>query len=198
MDVDQRRILRLTNYVMDLQRRNREELGFLPAMAIREYAARSQILPAGTNHDWYGYLLFYDGRNGNLPRKHPTTLKIHQVCIQYDVRRVLHATRLVDTIVQRAHDRGMTHVQAWVATDIDANAFWKALGFRIIDTRQGGRKRNRLHHLWSLKIPAVRNVHCTELGRSLHCPPGSLPRCYACGAVSFPAVAACISPPASQ
>jgi len=145
----------LARYAEHLQRLHPEELGFLPRMSIREYSQRGQIIPAFENDDCCGYVLYYDGRNGNRPRKHPYTLKIHQMCVEYDARRVHHALDLFARTTRIAVCGGMTHIEAWVASDIDANAFWSATGCEHVATRMGGRKRHRLHNLWRFQLPAV-------------------------------------------
>lgn len=140
----------LVRYVVHQQSLNRDELGFLPTLAITEYAERRQILPAVDNGDLAAYALFYDGRNGNPPKRNPGRLHVHQICTAHDTRRIYHATHLINALIERAQQRKFNEIAAWVADDIPANAFWQALGFKHIATRLGGQKRNRLHNLWLL------------------------------------------------
>lgn len=162
--------IRLVRYCDHLQSMHPDELGFLPRVAIAEYSERRQIFPATQNGEWCGYILFFDGRNGKRPRLHPYTLKMHQICIQYDVRRVLHATRLVDRLVRRAEQSGMNCIEGWVASDLDANVFWDAVGFEKVDTRLGGRKRKRVHNLWRKCVPAIRFPRLSLEQRTHHPP----------------------------
>lgn len=160
----------LVPYVIHLQSQHREELGFLPRLAIQEYSARGQIIPAIENDTICGYMLYYSGRNGNRPRNHPDTLKIHQMCVQYDARRVHHALRLFDLSTRLAAEKGMHTVEAWVASDIDANAFWNATGSIHVATRLGGRKRNRYHNLWRYCIPAATTIRLVNNSESILSP----------------------------
>ena len=142
----------LVDYVVAQQTRHREQLGFLPRIAIAEYADRRQILPAVQNDELAAYALFYDGRNGHRPRRNPFTLHVHQICTQYDARRLYHATALINRLIDRANINNFREITAWVANDIPANDFWEAIGFKHVATRLGGAKRNRVHNLWRLPI----------------------------------------------
>jgi len=155
MDLTDTYARRVLAYVVDLQSRNRDELGFLPRMALQEYIKRGQVIPAVDNDYWVGYVLYYDGRNGKRPQKHPDTVKIHQICVQHDARRILNAARLLANVETLARKNRFQYIKAWVATDIEANAFWRAMGYHLIAQRLGGQKRNRVHNLWCLKLPAV-------------------------------------------
>lgn len=150
----------LQKYVEKMQRLHNEELGFLPSCAIREYVERDQVLPATENGELCSYALYFDGRNGKRPRLHPSTLKIHQICTQYDARFLHHATTLINRILAVATDKNFRTIQAWVATDIDANDFWSAVGFTCVAQRIGGKKRGRIHNLWELTL--VNDSHPAE------------------------------------
>lgn len=139
-------------FASHLQRKHTDQLGFLPTVAIKEYAQRGQILLAHQNDQPCAYAIYFDGRNGNRPRFDPLTIRIHQLCTQEDARRILHATHLVNQIYDIAKTGHFTAIRAWVAHDIPANEFWHAVGFNIHATRQGGRRRNRLHNLWILNL----------------------------------------------
>lgn len=138
----------LAKFAASLQRKHTDELGFLPTVALREYAERGQIIPARENDEPIGYVLYFDGRAGKPPAKHPTQVKLHQVCIQYDARGILHGTELVREVERRARENAFTTVTAWVASDLEANQFWSAIGYKLAGTRQGGKRRNRIHNLW--------------------------------------------------
>ncbi len=147
-------------YVRHLLSLHRDELGFLSTLALHEYWQRGQILLQHENGQPCGYVLWYDGRNGNRPLRRPADLAIHHACIQYDARRITHGTELVRWIVQHARASGFSRINAWVADDIPANAFWKAIGFQHVATRLGGEKRKRVHNLWARStaketVPAV-------------------------------------------
>lgn len=140
--------IQLAKFAASLQRKHTDELGFLPTVALREYAERGQIIPARENDEPIGYVLYFDGRAGKPPAKHPHQVKLHQVCVQYDARGILHGTQLVREVERRARQNRFATVTAWVASDLEANKFWRAIGYKLTDTRQGGKRRNRIHNLW--------------------------------------------------
>lgn len=149
---------RLVNFVLHQQRTNSDELGFLPRLAITEYAERNQIIATSQNGDLLSYALFYDGRNGHRPRKNPHRLHVHQISTIYEARLLHHATNLINTLYDLANQRAFTEITAWVANDIPANEFWQTIGFTHVATRRGGKRRNRLHNLWLLKIEPYSNT----------------------------------------
>jgi GNAT superfamily N-acetyltransferase len=157
----------LAKFAAALQRKHTDELGFLPTVALREYAERGQIIPASENDEPIGYVLYFDGRAGKPPAKHPDRVKLHQVCIQYDARGIYHGTQLVREVERRARTHGFSTVTAWVASDLPANQFWRAIGYELNDTRPGGKRRNRIHNLWIRHIGTNRpDVTIERIGNS--------------------------------
>lgn len=141
-------------YVVDLQNKNRISVGFLPTVAIREYFDRSQIWVARENGDPCGYLLFGSHRHVR-PVYDMGTMKIIQACVQYDARRVAHATRLVQALELKAVQDGYERIALWCAEDLEANVFWRSMGFSNCGTRIGGtsRKKPRIHNRWIKALP---------------------------------------------
>ncbi len=142
----------LLKYVVSLQAKHREELGFLPRLALSEYVDRGQVWPSFENGDVVGYCLFYDGRNGHGPVRHPDVLKVHQVCTQYDARNLWRAAGLIGSVIRRAEQGGFRWVTARVAQEIDANGFWRAMGFELRGIVAGGAKRGRKLNVWRLRV----------------------------------------------
>lgn len=130
--------------------KNYEAVGFLPLPRLEEYAQRGQILLQTENDDPCGYLAFGNGW---------PTLKVYQCCIQYDARRLEHATALVNRLVVIGRQRGCTAISLWCADDLDANAFWKASGFHFGGQRDVGNRRGRKHNKWVLWIPDTPQLH---------------------------------------
>lgn len=150
-----KRVDAIVRYACHLQRQHTDQLGFLPTVAIREYADRGQVIVATENDDPVSYVLFYTGRHGNRPKRDPLTCRIHQLCTQYDARRLAHATHLLNQVIDIATAAHFLELQAWVADDLPANDFWQAVGFHKVAQRWGGERRNRLHNLWKLELPAA-------------------------------------------
>jgi len=126
-------------YVMSLMRANRESVGGLPRPAIDERIERGTLLLGTVNDDPAGYLL-YDYRGGSL--------RIPQACIQYDARRRAYGADLVRELLARyplAHE-----IRLRCAADLEANLFWRDLGFTCTATTPGGRRRGRTLNHWTL------------------------------------------------
>ena len=142
------------HYCDHLQRTLAEQVGYLHRSALEKYHDRNQILPAWQNDELCGYLLFNDTPGQRLARRRPTTCTIYQAAIQYDAQRTKHGTILVNQVIARARRTGLYFLDCWVTNTIPANDFWKALGFDLIDTRPGGRKRKRTLNHYRLRLPA--------------------------------------------
>lgn len=138
----------LLKYAVHLQRECTNELGFLTRQALNEYNQRGQIVPAIENGEPCGYMAFYDGRNGNRPRNDPNTIRIYQIAVQHDARRIYHATGLVSRLLYHAQANRFTAISLRCATDLPANKFWRALGFMRTETTVGGNGRGRLIDHW--------------------------------------------------
>jgi hypothetical protein len=125
-------------YVMALQRANRESVGGLPSPALKERIDRGTLALASINDDPVGYLL-YDLRDG--------ILRIAQACIQYDARRRTYGEQLWLWLINR-HGPAMHEARLRCAADIDANVFWRSMGFTCLGVVPGGVRRGRLINLW--------------------------------------------------
>ncbi|MFL5864689.1 MAG: GNAT family N-acetyltransferase [Solirubrobacteraceae bacterium] len=124
---------------MSLMRANRESVGGLPEPAISERLERGTVLLAEINGDPVGYVL-YDYRGG--------VLRIPQACIQYDARRRKYGEALMVALLARHHDADEVSLRC--ATDLEANVFWRDMGFTCVGTTPGGRRRGRTINSWAL------------------------------------------------
>jgi len=124
-------------YLVSLMRANRESVGGLPAPAIQERIQRGTALLAEINSDPIGYLL-YD-RNG-------ATVRVPQACIQYDARRRKYGEALVVRLMEIAADADEVSLRC--AADLEANVFWRDMGFTCVGTVAGGRRRGRTINCW--------------------------------------------------
>jgi hypothetical protein len=125
-------------YIVSLMRANRESVGGLPAPAILERLKRGTVLLAKENDDPIGYLL-YDVRNKNI--------RIPQACIQYDARRRDFGIKLVNDLLGAYPDAEQISLRC--AADLEANLFWRDLGFTCTGTVPGGRRRGRTINYWT-------------------------------------------------
>lgn len=126
-------------YLVSLMRANRESVGGLPEVAIMERLMRGTILVAEINQDPVGYLL-YDLRDGHL--------RIPQACIQYDARRRRYGEALLTSLFSAHPD--IEDVSLRCAADLEANIFWRDMGFTCVGTVKGGSRRGRTINCWTL------------------------------------------------
>lgn len=136
-------------YIVDLANRHRHELGFLPRAAFTEYVDRHRALLALENQCPAGYVLWRPPNPYRPPADPPTTRIIH-ACIQFDARRHQLATDIIAHIERQTPSASPGYITCWCAEDLDANAFWSAIGFRLIGQRErriAGRTTRR-HNLW--------------------------------------------------
>lgn len=130
---------RLLAYVDHLQRKNAESLSFYPLCTFEREAEKYRIFVGILNDDPCGYL--YCGA-------YKRTLKIHQVCIQYDTRRKLYGASLVAVVERCAIDRQCDRVRLRCGFDLDANRFWADLGYHCVRVESGGVRRMRKINVW--------------------------------------------------
>lgn len=126
-------------YLMSLMRANRESVGGLPAPAMLERIERGTVLLASINDDPVGYLL-YDSDGARI--------RIPQACIQYDARRRRYGVALLQAL--RAAHPNIQEITLRCAADLEANVFWRDMGFTCTGTRPGGRRRGRTINCWAL------------------------------------------------
>lgn len=124
-------------YIVSLEEKNRESVGHLPKPALRERIGRGTVA-LGTLNGWpFGYLL-YDYRSG--------ICKIHQACIQYDARRKTYGAALLWWTLDRLD--GLLRCDLRCAADLEANLFWREMGFGTVAVVDGGVRRGRKLNLW--------------------------------------------------
>ena len=134
--------------VAHLSNAHRAELGFIPwPKFVAVYAPRNQLIYQRDRHGTViGYLL-----HGNLCPAQPA--RIYQVCIDYDHRHLLHATRAVHELYTRCRTAGCTSIGFWCLASLPANAFWHALGGQIVDSGVRNSKTRAFLLEYRLSIP---------------------------------------------
>ena len=127
----------LIGFVDSLQKKNAECLSFYPRQVFEREAEKGRIFLGLLNGEPCGYL--YAGALGR-------DVKLHQVCIQYDARRFMYGAGIVHCMEQYAKDA--TSITLRCGFDIEANEFWKALGYQCIAHQAGGVRRMRTINVW--------------------------------------------------
>lgn len=137
-------------YLDHLQLTHRSQLGFLPRVAQLGYLTTRRVLLLAVNDSPAGFLLWRKTRHPD-PRLTRLGLQIVQICVEPGLRRLLHATLLLDSLESQPALARSTYTRCWCASDLPANGFWSALGFRndlTRDSTQAGRTL-RTHHHWT-------------------------------------------------
>jgi len=133
-----------TTYIDYLQHKNAEDLSFYPMSVLEREIVHGRIVLAEVNQTPAGYL--YHG-SLNSP-----TLRIHQACIQYDLRGYLYGAALVRWLIDLGRVSGAQEIALRCGSDIAANGFWRVMGFECIAVTQGGARRMRDINAWRLVL----------------------------------------------
>lgn len=156
----------LLRYYDDLQRKLAEYVGYLHVPVLEKYQRRGQILPAFENDELCGYVLFNDTPAKKLRKDMPACARIYQAAIQYDAQRIKHGTLLVNQVIHRARQKGFYLLDCFVTDTIPANDFWTALGFHLIGTRPGGKRRKRTLNHYRLRLPTTPQAQSITVPRT--------------------------------
>lgn len=133
----------LVDYCDWLARKNSEALSFIPRPMLEHYAEVGQIVTERENGEMCGFLIFGNGW---------PTLRIYQACVQYDARHREHGVSLVKKLIAKAAEKNCEGISLKCASDLEANEFWKSLGFIQTATLRGGNRRLRNLNAWYLPL----------------------------------------------
>ena len=126
-------------YIDHLQRKNAEDLAFYPKQVFEREILNHRILLARVNGEHAGYI--YHGSLGHQ-------VKIHQACIEYDLRGQLYGAALIRHLIDLASASNALSISLRCGSDIAANGFWKAMGFYCQGVTAGGIRRMRDINNW--------------------------------------------------
>ena len=118
-------------YIDHLQKKNAEDLSFYPLSVLEREVLNRRVVLAEVNDEPAGYLY-----HGSLASP---ILRIHQACIQYDLRGYLYGAALVRWLADLGRAAGSSEIALRCGSDIAANGFWRAMGFECIAVTRGGR-----------------------------------------------------------
>ena len=133
----------LIAFVDSLQRKNAEALSFYPKQVFEREAEKGRIFLGLLNGEPCGYI--YLGAGGQ-------DVKCHQVCIEYDARRRLYGAALAVAMEDYALHHGASSLTLRCGFDLDANEFWKSLGYGVIAHQAGGVRRMRTINVWRKQL----------------------------------------------
>lgn len=118
-------------YVVHLQKRHGDAIGFLPRLALAQKIDLGRVWLARENGEPAGFL-----HHGTL---NAPEVRIFQAAVQYDARRRRLGLALVDELLTRAAAAGARGVSLRCLSYLEANAFWTAAGFRLLATEPGAK-----------------------------------------------------------
>jgi hypothetical protein len=130
-------------YIDFLQKKNAEALSFYPKQVFEREKEKGRLFLGLLNGQPCGYI--YVGAQNNA-------VKCHQVCIEYDARLKMHGAALVAAMEEYANQGNATCVSLRCGFDIDANKFWKALGYEVVAIVDGGVRRMRKINVWRKQL----------------------------------------------
>lgn len=133
-------------YIDYLQRKNAEELAFYPNQVFEREVENFRILLAKVNNTPAGYI--YHGAFGNV-------CKIHQACIEYDLRGQLYGSEMVRYLIRMADAAKVHSIKLRCGSEIQANHFWKTMGFHCESVTVGGIRRMRDINCWRYDLQPV-------------------------------------------
>jgi hypothetical protein len=148
----------LVDYVDGLQKKNAEALSFYPRQVFEREQEKGRIFLGLLNGEPCGYL--YAGAASDRD------VKLHQVCIQYDARRRLYGAAIATVMEEYACTAKATSVTLRCGFDLEANDFWRSLGYACIAQQPGGVRRMRTINVWRKWLRA-------ELFETLHIEPAA-------------------------
>ena len=131
-------------FVLDLQKRWSNNLGFLTKSALAEYIGTHQLLVVLENDQHAGYLNWTCTKTG--------LVRIPQVALEPELLRTTIGTKIISHL-QRAAKRGHCSViRLRSRSDLPANKFWPSLGFHITATFLNKTKRMLPLFEWTLPL----------------------------------------------
>ena len=128
-----------------LQKKNAEDLSFYPKVVFEREIENERILLALVNKQHAGYLY-----HGSI--KGYKDLKIHQACIEYDLRGNWYGAGLVGTLEDMGKIGYAHGISLRCGSDISANRFWELMGFKCVSIQAGGVRRMRDINVWYKQI----------------------------------------------
>lgn len=133
----------LIDFVDGLQKANAEALSFYPRAVFEREQKLGRLFLGLLNGQPCGYI--YAGAQGR-------DVKLHQVCIQYDARRRFYGGALVQVMEAYANDGKASTVTLRCGFDIEANDFWRAMGYGVVAVHDGGIRRMRRINVWQKQL----------------------------------------------
>ena len=111
-------------YIVNLHKKNSDTLGFIPKPYLEKLLIKDQVFFEYEGGLEGGFCVIGSGKG--------RTLKIYQHCIEEDLRMLKHGKKLFKKIEDVARKRNYDTICLRVRENLQANKFWKALGFNFM------------------------------------------------------------------
>lgn len=116
-------------YMEKLRIADGHALGFLPLSVMMDAIVKDRVLIEMEHAEPTGFL-WWSRTNERL--------KVWMIAIQQDNRRIYHARNLLLALFSLTQNQEATSIQLRCADDLEANHFWKAVGFKFVNRVDGG------------------------------------------------------------
>jgi GNAT superfamily N-acetyltransferase len=124
------------SFIDKLQKENSNALGFIQHTIWEKYVFGGErnfsVFVCEKNDDMVGYVLITPGRGPY------TYLRIQQIAVREDARRLDYGTALMTVVREFAETFNLMGARLRCRTDLDSNKFWRALGFNMYGIWQKG------------------------------------------------------------
>jgi len=128
-------VLPFVSQVASIADQNKDNFGFLATSVYEQMASKGQLwIAIDTKNELKGYLMF----GGTMP-----TIKVFQVYVCVSKRGACIGRTMIDALKEYAKERHYHTISARVASDLPANKFWEAIGFRIHRQVPGSEQKKR-------------------------------------------------------
>lgn len=140
-------------YALSLAKKFTDNLGFLPRPAVEFYAMNGGAWQVNQNGQPAGFVIA-----AWTQKVSPRTACIYQAAVQLDAQRIHLGLALISHVCDEAASRGSHEIVCWCAADLQANYFWRAAEFTLMQTAEGGRRRKRHMLLWAKRLAHDRDT----------------------------------------
>lgn len=127
-----------------LSRKNGHCVGFLPLVAYMQALDNGRVSLLFYNDEPAGYMI-----RGPIKK----TTKIYQLVVAEELRRIENGTALLDRLRRQATAESAHEITLHCAEDLDANYFWRQLGFEQIGRRLKDRTGKRWQNRYRQNLP---------------------------------------------
>lgn len=143
------------NYLIHLQKKWSNNLGFLPKTALQRYLRNQQALVVHKNGEPAGYLLWDYSKRDNL-------IKIPQVAIEASLLRTGIGTLVMKQLETAATNSSCTVLRLRSRTDLEANNLWPTLGWFVSAVFYKQNARNLPVYEWTRQLTNERQQMPTQ------------------------------------